>query len=1246
MPLPTKRLITTTFTVSSIVVVSLFLGLSAFAQEAPSKQSVPGELARQADVLNTKIGAAASLTEDAKQPLLGVIKIVEANITEIEALRERQAEDLAAAEAAKALAEATNRELEKVADREPKVVDKKKTLASLELTTAQEKQTLEKVKNELDAIEKKIAERDELRRKLRTTLDSIDDQSDEAAEALRILPADDGSLQAEVERLKQRVKLELIEVQKTSADAKILRFDAEDAVNLQRSQRDLLRNQLEQLQNRTADLEKVLAEKRQAQAREIVQAAAEKQKDGAKAYPLLAASYEINTSIAQRRQEIEAEFEKFSARAKKLSERYSDLKALKKDTIDRVDAIGLSGSIGAMLRKRRADLALEVTGRLQDEEVKEELDKIQFERFDKKGQRDELDFDVIVKEIQALLDQQNGKASLAELRKFRPLAEQRQKGAGRDEAADAIDRVWDVDDSVVAVDTLNRDDLAKLKSPMDELIASRKQKLENAVDGLDRLFEKLLEIQLKESQISNLVTQFREYINERILWIRSNDVLFSNLQIDDSDMAVVDPTRWSNAGGKILSTIKRRPLAYSISCLLIILLISLKPRMRNEIDRLGQVAAKGTCETFWPTLHALALSLLIAITIPMIPLILGVGILWSRPTDNTLFDAIGSGLLAMAWFALPMEILRRFCRPKGLANLHFDWPDAAVARLKINLDWMILPSALIVFIYVTLLNLASAHEVDLIERLLFIVAMGVFAFFLFRTFNTQTGIFAAYLKNNENSWANQLSLVWFGFILLIPVTLAILSFWGYYYTAINVASCTYATFVFALVIETLRALLRRLIMLSRRRVHIQVARRKREAQIKAQQDAIKAKEEAEKALAAAKLDSPIDTSSLPAPAPATAPIPSVESLIDLRPADDIDDNALRATKLVSLSMIVVWAIGLWLIWADVLPALKKLDEVTVWSNQIVQVVDDSAEANNPNSTMQNAMAAPSTGGSEATSTAISGKRVSIRDLLKFIVIALLTLVGARNLPAALEMLFLDHLPVDRSFRYATKALSSYAIVMLGMILAFNALSISWNNVQWLATALTFGLAFGLQEIFANFVAGIILMFERPIRIGDWITVDDFTGVVTKIRTRATTIVNWDRKEYVIPNKDFITGRLVNWTLSDAINRIVINVGVAYGSDVVKAKKILLEVCSQHPKTVSDPASTVAFDQFGDSTLNLVARTFIADVESRVTVTDDLHTQINQAFNEAGIEISFPQRDLHIRSFDPKVAEAFTGEKTT
>lgn len=253
------------------------------------------------------------------------------------------------------------------------------------------------------------------------------------------------------------------------------------------------------------------------------------------------------------------------------------------------------------------------------------------------------------------------------------------------------------------------------------------------------------------------------------------------------------------------------------------------------------------------------------------------------------------------------------------------------------------------------------------------------------------------------------------------------------------------------------------------------------------------------------------------------------------------------------------------------------------------------------------------------------------DLALAILIAVVTVVLFRNGPGLLEMSVLQQLPFDASVRYAITTLVSYVIVMIGMIAACSTIGLQWSQIQWLATALTFGLAFGLQEMFANFVAGLIILLERPIRVGDIVTVDDVTGVVSRIRIRATSITNWDRKEYVVPNKEFITGRLLNWTLSDKVNRIIVEVGLAYGSDTERARELMLQVANDHPVVLKEPASIATFEGFGDNSLNFVLRAFLPSLENRLQVIHELHTAIDQAFRQENIEIAFPQRDLHIRS---------------
>jgi potassium efflux system protein len=141
---------------------------------------------------------------------------------------------------------------------------------------------------------------------------------------------------------------------------------------------------------------------------------------------------------------------------------------------------------------------------------------------------------------------------------------------------------------------------------------------------------------------------------------------------------------------------------------------------------------------------------------------------------------------------------------------------------------------------------------------------------------------------------------------------------------------------------------------------------------------------------------------------------------------------------------------------------------------------------------------------------------------------------------------------------------------------------------------------------------------------------DVTGTVTNIRIRATTVTNWDRKELIVPNKDLVTGRLLNWTLSDTTNRIVINVGLAYDSDVHHARQVMEQVVVGHPNVLADPAPAVTFEGFGDSALSFVIRVYLASLDVRLATIHELHVGLHHALQKAGIEVAFPQRDINIR----------------
>ncbi len=262
------------------------------------------------------------------------------------------------------------------------------------------------------------------------------------------------------------------------------------------------------------------------------------------------------------------------------------------------------------------------------------------------------------------------------------------------------------------------------------------------------------------------------------------------------------------------------------------------------------------------------------------------------------------------------------------------------------------------------------------------------------------------------------------------------------------------------------------------------------------------------------------------------------------------------------------------------------------------------------------------------------KAVTLIDLGIALFVGMATFSLSRNLPGMIDFSILQRFGLDASIRYAVTSVIGYLVTIAGVTYVFNLLGFRWEQIQWLAAALTFGLSFGLQDIFANFISGLIILFERPIRIGDVVTIDNVTGIVTKIRIRASTVTDWDRKEYLVPNKEIITGRLLNWTLSDTLNRLVIPVGVAYGSDTEQVRQLLFEVAREEPEVLDEPATLVTFQEFGESTLNFVMRAYLGKMDNRLEIIHRLHTAINEKFAEAGIEIAFPQQDVHLRTFPP------------
>ena len=261
----------------------------------------------------------------------------------------------------------------------------------------------------------------------------------------------------------------------------------------------------------------------------------------------------------------------------------------------------------------------------------------------------------------------------------------------------------------------------------------------------------------------------------------------------------------------------------------------------------------------------------------------------------------------------------------------------------------------------------------------------------------------------------------------------------------------------------------------------------------------------------------------------------------------------------------------------------------------------------------------------------AGVHLTLWDVFRAVLIVVLAHFVVRNLRGLLEFVVFPLIgATDTGTRYVLATFARYGILVVAWSAAFLILHFSFSSIGWLLAAASVGIGFGLQEIVANFVSGIILLLERPVRVGDVVSVGDTWGTIEQIQARATHVLNRDRQMVVIPNKNFITTEVINWTRNDRAVRRIVPVGVSYGSDVQQVLAILKEVVAANRGVLAKPAPRILFVGFGDSSLDFQIR-FFADAEGGVQVRSQLHEAVFERFSEEGIEIPFPQRDLHIRS---------------
>ena len=254
-------------------------------------------------------------------------------------------------------------------------------------------------------------------------------------------------------------------------------------------------------------------------------------------------------------------------------------------------------------------------------------------------------------------------------------------------------------------------------------------------------------------------------------------------------------------------------------------------------------------------------------------------------------------------------------------------------------------------------------------------------------------------------------------------------------------------------------------------------------------------------------------------------------------------------------------------------------------------------------------------------------------ILWAVLILLLMLTAVRWIRGQLESRWLLRTRMERGAREAVATSFGYAGIAAVIMLSLSMAGIDFSNLALIAGALSVGIGFGLQNVVNNFISGLIMLFERPVKTGDWIVVGTTEGYVRRISIRTTTIETFDRSEVIVPNSELISNQVTNWMHNNNYGRFKVPVGVAYGSDTEKVRELMLQAAREHPKVVTGfpswPDPSVLFLGFGDSALNFELRGIIYNVDGRLGVISDLNFAIDKAFREHGIEIPFPQRVVHM-----------------
>ncbi|MCR3755993.1 MAG: miniconductance mechanosensitive channel MscM [Sodalis sp. Psp] len=703
---------------------------------------------------------------------------------------------------------------------------------------------------------------------------------------------------------------------------------------------------------------------------------------------------------------------------------------------------------------------------------------------------------------------------------------------------------------------------------LDAQLATQRNLLNSLLIGCDTQILELTKLKVANGQLEEAMKEIQEAAHRYLFWVADVNPISLSFPLhvgqDLRRLLTLDTFNQITSALGMMLTSQETLIPLFGALLLVSFSLSSRQHYHAFLERSSSRVGKVNQDHFSLTLRNVLWSVLIALPLPVLWAALGYGLRHTWPYPVAV--AIGYSVSATVPVLWVFMVCAYFARPMGLFVVHFGWPRQQVKRA---LRYYTLSIGMIVPLIMALITFDDYSDREFastLGRLCFILLCACLALV---TSSLKRAGLPLYLYKHGTS-DNVVNHSLWNLMICAPIFAAIAACLGYLTTAQALLARLETSVAIWFLLLIIYHIIRRWMFIQRRRIAFERAKQRR-AEMLAQR---------------ARNEENLSQSQLNEAA----------AEVDAKVLD-LDTISAQSLQLVRSILALIALLSVILLWSELHSAFGFLENITLWDAiATIQGVD-------------------------------SVQPITLGAALIAILVFIITTQMVRNLPALLELALLQHLDLTPGTGYAITTLTKYGLMLLGGLIGFSMIGIEWSKLQWLVAALGVGLGFGLQEIFANFISGLMILFEKPIRIGDTVTIRNLTGNITRINTRATTITDWDRKEIIVPNKAFITEQFVNWSLSDTVTRVVLHVPAPTGANIEQVTHILVQAARHCQLVLKIPAPEVFLIDLQQGLPLFELRMYAAEVGHRMPLRHQVHALILEGYRENGMELPYPPFQL-------------------